>query len=504
MDQDQNQDQTQGETQALDEPQSYTGTELDPALDVDFDLDDWDDDENDMMRMVAMGAGAAAAIGVLAMLLRRRNRRKTGLAGVAEQVAESVSTSGKDLQKAVERIDLSKVDVGDLLSELRQRTDDMHLDREMKEALRGARRRARSAVRDTGKAIDNIDTDDLRRRARRVGREARSRIEDVDTGDAQKMMEQFTERVVDAIDGLRKDLAPSARERVSDVADVVDENLPKAREAARSAAENLRDLFGRGRDQGARLMHDRGPGIQKAAGDAGEQANKLADIIKVVALEAVTYLVKEMLPNAKKRGGEVADRVKDDTFPFVRHRAADVAERVREDSVPFMRHRAATVVERVRDDVAPRLRKMAEDTPDRVRDAVDTVVPVVGDATQTAADVARAAVDSSRERVGDMAGGVRDGVSGGVLSVGRRANTVVRETKKTTGYVTKESSGLLFWLAALGSLILLVFIPDKERQAEIWRNIQQLMGELQQMWGDFQGNEFSLDAPDEEYTGDQA
>jgi hypothetical protein len=136
----------------------------------------------------------------------------------------------------------------------------------------------------------------------------------------------------------------------------------------------------------------------------------------------------------------------------------------------------------------------------------DTVGPAVGDAAASAADVARVAVDTGRERAGEVAGSVRNGVEGSITTVSRRANTVVRETKKTTGYVTKESSGLLIWLAALGALILLVFIPDKERQAEIWRSVRQVAGELQQMWSDFQGNEFSLDLQEQEadYTGDQA
>ena len=492
-------DQDQNPTQPMGEAESYTGTELDPALDVDFDFDDWEDEDNDTMRMVMMGAGVAAALGVFALLLKRRKRPKTGLAGVAEQVTEQVETVAKDVQEAVEKIDLTKVDVGELLKELQKRTGDMHLDREVKEGIAQARKRARAA-------LDDVDTRDLGRRARRVGREVRGRVEDIDTGDAQKTMEQFTSRVVEAIEGLRGDLAPAVQHRANAAADVVDENLPKAREAARAAAENLSDLFGRGREQGARLLEERGPAVQKAAGEAGAQANKLADLLKVVALEAVTFFLKEILPNARKRGGEVADRVKDDTLPFVRHRAADVAGRVREDTLPFAQHRAADIFDLVREELMPRMRRAARNAPDRARDVADTVGPVVGDAAANAADVARVAVDTGRERVEDVAGSVRNGVEGSITTVSRRANTVVRETKKTTGYVTKESSGLLFWLAALGALILLVFIPDKERQAEIWRSVRQVAGELQQMWSDFQGTEFSLDMQEQEsdYTGDQA
>ena len=46
-------------------------------------------------------------------------------------------------------------------------------------------------------------------------------------------------------------------------------------------------------------------------------------------------------------------------------------------------------------------------------------------------------------------------------------------------------------------------IHDKERQGEMWHTVRQLLGELQQMWGDFQGDDLA-DLPDEEFTGDQA
>jgi len=126
------------------------------------------------------------------------------------------------------------------------------------------------------------------------------------------------------------------------------------------------------------------------------------------------------------------------------------------------------------------------------------------DAAALAAERARAVVEESGARLGQTADAVRGNVGSGVLSVRRRANTVVRETKKTTGYVTKESSGLLFWLAMLGGLILFVFVPDKERQTEMWQTVRQLLGELQQMWGDFQADDLADLPADAEYTGDQA
>src|SRR5689334_21829521 len=76
-------------TQDFSSAQSYTGTELDPALDVDFDLDDWEDDQNDMTRTMIMAAGGLAALGVLAVILRRRSRPKTGLDAVLAQVEDT-------------------------------------------------------------------------------------------------------------------------------------------------------------------------------------------------------------------------------------------------------------------------------------------------------------------------------------------------------------------------------------------------------------------------------
>ncbi len=487
--------------------QSYTGTELDPALDVDFDLDDFEDEQNDTMRIVGLAVGGVAALGVVLWLLNRRNRPKPGLAGVVESVSDNLQSTGKDVRKAIENSDLSKIDVNDLIDELRHRAGDLHIDREVEDALKSARRRARHAA-------DNVDTGDLKRRARRVGKEARARIDDVDPQDMQNQFEQFTSRVVDAINNLRSDSAPSLSDRASDAASLVDDNLPKARDAARAAGENLRDLIGQGRDRGSQLIDDHGPAVQKAAKkgaeQAGEGAGKLADILKVVAMEVLDRVLSDVLPAAKKGSENVADRVKDDTLPFMRHRAADVADQVRGRTFPFVRNRATDVAGVVRDDLAPRVRKMADEAPDRVREAVDTARPVVsdaaqqaGDAAQQAADRARSVLDESGARLGQAADDMRDGVGSGVVSVRRRANTVVRETKKTTGYLTKESSGLLFWLAMLGGLILFVFVPDKDRQGEMWSSIRQLLGELQQMWGDFQSNDLAEDT-DAEFTGDQA
>jgi hypothetical protein len=70
----------------------------------------------------------------------------------------------------------------------------------------------------------------------------------------------------------------------------------------------------------------------------------------------------------------------------------------------------------------------------------------------------------------------------------------------TTKYVTGESSRILFWLSMLSGLVLLIFVPDPDKQKEIWNNVQGFLGELRSMFGDIgdQGEQ----ATDLEYTGD--
>ena len=507
----------------------YTGTEYDPALDVDFDLEDFDEDNGDMLRLAGIGFGVAAAVGGLAWFLAHRRHRATGVAAVAERVTTTAAAGGKELQQLA--ADLSQVDVQDLIKELRKRARDLHLEREMAGTLDLARKRAQTLAREGRQAVEDVDLPGAGDRARHVAEDVRQHVADLDAGELHKVFAEYSERVVGAIESLREDLAPAVRHRAADAADVIDEGLPKAREAARAAAGRLHDVAERGRAQGAHLIEEQAPRARKAASEAGGMAGKLRDLLKVVALQVVEHLLTEVLPAARKRRAEMADRAKEDGLPFVRERAADAVERAQHQTMPFLRHRAADVIERLRDDalpfvrhraadaaglareeVAPRVRQATEAVTDRLSDAADAVRPAVNGLVADGA-VAGAtahvgdAVQETVARVADAVDTVKEGVTAGVVSVGHRAGTVARQTGTTTRYLTRETTGIFLWLALLGGLILLVFVPDREKQAELWRTLQRLMTELRQMWTDFQGSEFA--GPDEadafsEFTGDQA
>ena len=73
-------------------------------------------------------------------------------------------------------------------------------------------------------------------------------------------------------------------------------------------------------------------------------------------------------------------------------------------------------------------------------------------------------------------------------------------TVDATTYVTKETTGILFWLAMLGALILLVFVPDRDKQKDMWNSVLQFTGEVREMWRDLQGVDYELEAPRDNTT----
>jgi hypothetical protein len=92
---------------------------------------------------------------------------------------------------------------------------------------------------------------------------------------------------------------------------------------------------------------------------------------------------------------------------------------------------------------------------------------------------------------------VGHGVTGAASAVGHGARTAA----SATGHAARESVGILFWLAALGGLILMVFVSDKERQKEIVNGILQFFNEVREMWTDLQGPDY---APETAEEGDTA
>jgi hypothetical protein len=332
--------------------------------------------------------------------------------------------------------------------------------------------------------------DEAGKQVRRLSRQAQRAGRNFDLSGLADLLDTVRDQLGSAGGRVRDDVLPAVQGTLED--DV----LPEARKRARAAGEALSATMQQARKRGSDLADDYAPQMKKAAGKAAEQAggfsSQVGEILQAVGMEILNRVLSDVVPGAKKAGARVAETAREDTFPWLRHRAGEVRDRVR-------------------DDVAPRVRDFASDAPDRMRDAVDSARPVVADTLssvgETVADtVARVrprvgdAVEAGRDRASDALHSGRSGVGGALSTVGRKAGDAAGAAVGTTKYVTGESSRILFWLSMLSGLILLVFVPDREKQQELWNNVQEFLGELRSMWGDF--NDDSIEADDQEYTGD--
>ena len=119
---------------------------------------------------------------------------------------------------------------------------------------------------------------------------------------------------------------------------------------------------------------------------------------------------------------------------------------------------------------------------------------------------AQDAIELARKRADDVAEAARHGrssVTGAVAAVGEGVKHAAVATVDTTAYVTRQSFGILFWLALLGGIVMLVFFPDKDKQKELMDSVRQFTGEVREMWHDMQGSDFELDVTDTPSTGDR-
>jgi len=178
-----------------------------------------------------------------------------------------------------------------------------------------------------------------------------------------------------------------------------------------------------------------------------------------------------------------------------------IANKVVSDVLPGVKIFGDQAMHSAREDVLPKARKVASEAPevmsdalrgalDKVEDAIHAAQPVASDAFEFSRHRAAEAAEFSRKRASDIASGVRGaggGVGGAVSSAGRGVTGAVGSAVGATASVTKETTGILFWASMLAGLVLLAFVPDKEKQKEVWNNTFQFLGEIKEMWTDLQG-----------------
>jgi len=233
-----------------------------------------------------------------------------------------------------------------------------------------------------------------------------------------------------------------------------------------------------------------------AAKAAQERSSSLSDVLRGAGMAILAKVVDEVLPGARKMGESALTTAREDVLPAAQHRAEEAAHILKEDVLPRVGETAAQAPELLSDLLTTAREKAAS--------AIERAAPVAEDAMVYGAHRAQDAVELARKRADDLAGAARNGrsgVTGAVAAVGTGVKTAAINTVDTTTYVTRQSFSILFWLAALGAVILLVFVPDKDKQKEIMESVRQFTGEVREMWHDVKGSDFELDTPGSSTTG---
>ena len=517
----------------------FQGTELDPSLDFDFD----DEEESDLLPILGLAAVFASIVGGLLVLVGRRHQPSA-----AERMQAALETAGgaasKKGAKAVQTVTdaASDLKLSKLLDDALGKARDLSPNGDLKGTLKDARKQARKAaenerLRDVlkqmqdrvGGASDRVakaakDADlggtasdvskqaadlaasaglvkllhDALDKAAQAGKkapdvtdaadEARSRLakvfektplSDFDRDQAGEYLEALKERLDDAIEELRTDIAPKAADAVAGTVvpvaqkvagRVQDDVLP----AAQDAVEKLRsDVIPAAQDRASELAdkYEVGPRARKAADAAKTGAISFSDLLKSLAVAIAAKIVDELLPEARDISVKTARKAREDVIPAAADTAGQAAQKVREDILPKVTDAAAQTPDMLGD-----LLQMARD---RANDAFEKAQPVASDTANKASEAAGKAAEAAKARAKELQKAPKG-----------KSRGVVGSAVDATAYVTRETTGILFWLAALVGVILLVFVPERDKQEELWNNVRQFLGEVREMWRDLQGPEY--------------
>ncbi|HUP26970.1 MAG TPA: hypothetical protein VM409_00935 [Chloroflexia bacterium] len=460
----------------------FEGTEFDPSADLEFD-----DEQDDLVTILGISAVVAAVVGALLVLFGRR-RNPTPQERAEEILSQATKRGRKGVKaasKAVERAQLGDLR-GDAIEKARGAADGLDLG----DNFGGISKKARRAVSglDLGslledatdrarKAASNLDVEDSARsfgkRASKVAASAREM--DLDGKGLEGLLETLKERLSDAIDSVRSDIAPKATDRLKDdllpaIGGVAEAVVKRVREdvvpVAEGAVSKVReDVLPTAQKRAGAISdeYEIGARAGKAASAAKESAMSLADVLRGVALTLMGRVVDDVLPGARKVGGQAVRTARADVLPKV----GDIAQQAPEV-----------------------LSDVLQSAMNKVEDALDAAQPAAADALEYGKHRAAEAAEFSMHRARDIASGVRGagtGVGGAVSSAGRGVTDAVGSAVGATAYATRETTGILFWLSMLSGLVLLTWVPDKDKQKEIWNNALQFLGELREMWSDLQG-----------------
>ncbi|MDQ3931017.1 MAG: hypothetical protein M3328_17965 [Chloroflexota bacterium] len=475
----------------------FQGTELDPSLDFDTE----EDEQDDLIPILGLAAFVAAIVGAILVLLGRR-RKPTP----QERIEQVLSVAGKEGKKRARTVAKAaqETNLGDLLDEARKRAGKVTSDIDIADVISDVRKRAERATRDAdlGSLLDEarhkvrqaakrVDLGDVADTARDASKRAAKAVSnardvDIDTGGAANLLDTLKARLADTVDSVRKDLAPTAGDKLkSGVVPVVQAAAEtvtrKVKEDVVPAAQDLagklrEDVIPAAQQRAEKLAGDSevSPRARKAASAAMGGAATFGDMLRGLAMAGLERMIEDVLPGARKVGGSAVRTAREDVIPAAAQTAGEAAQRVREDVLPRVGEVAAQTP-----DVLGEILRMARE---RVEDAIDKAQPAASDA-----------FTFTRHRAGSVASVARDGSRGvgGTLSSARRGvSDAVGGAVHATTYATRETAGTLFWLTVLGGLITVVFVPEREKQQEVYNNVLQFLGEVREMWRDLQGPDY--------------
>jgi len=528
----------------------FEGTDLDPSVDYDYD-----DDQNALLPI--LGASALLAVvagGLLVAVGRKRNPTpEERIQDVLELVEKRGKKAVKATTHAVEQAHLNDL-LSDAIGKARhlssdavEAAKDSHLTGLLDDALtrtrkavtrldivetagdvgKSARKDLRRRIKKAAHSLDDLHLDETLDDATKKARQAASHF------DVEGAIDTIKEKVAQAVDAVRDDLAPKAMHAVQDVAENVghtvrDDVLP----AAQDAVEKVRsDVLPAAGEQVSTLVEkaEVGKKARQAAEATKSGIGSLNELIRSIVLAILHKVMDELLPEARKAGGRAAKVAREDMIPAAAHTASEAAHTVREDVLPKVGDAAAHTGD-VLGDLLKMARERADDMLNKSQPAASEALSKgkkrVSDSTQAAKGRASDAAEFARHRASDaatfalhrasdasgfarhrasdaatfakhraddVAGGVRGGasnVTGALSTAGHGVKGAVGTTAHATAHVTRDLTGILFWLSMLGGVILLVFVPDRDKQKEMWNGALQFLGELREMWRDLQGEDF--------------
>ncbi len=435
-----------------------------------------------------------------ALVYTRHRASEAGAALEDARLADRLEEARDKARKAASRIDVQDVS-----------TD---ISKSVRKGVRDGMKKARHQMRDLA-ASDTVEGA-LARARKTAGR--------IDVGD---IAQDVRKRAGDAVDNVRdsdidaKGALGSLRDRVAQVVETVRDDLaPKAVDSAQSAVDKMReDVIPAAQDRVSQFVDDTelDDKAARAAKSARHGAESLSDVLKGLGAAVISKVVEEILPEARKAGGRAVDKTREDVIPAVADRADDVAHKLREDVLP----KVGEVAEKT-PDVVSDLLKMARE---RVDEVLERAQPAAADALEfsrhragdfaefsknRAEDVADSlhgskngisgAVSGATHGVKGAASSVGGGITGSISSAGKGVKGAVGGAVQKTTSTTKELGAIFFWLAMLGGLIVLAFVPDRDKQQEMWNSVRQFLGELREMWRDLQGEDYELETPE---TGEE-